>query len=64
MYYIKGFRGNWKPVSKAEALEYGKNRLKNLGLSVHNIPRQNNLKISVINRHVKGIDLKEFGIYE
>lgn len=64
MYYIKGFRGNWKSVSKAEALEYGKNRLKNLGLSVHNIPRQNNLKISVINRHVKGIDLKEFGIYE
>ena len=64
MYYIKGFRGNWKSVSKAEALEYGKNRLKNLGLSVHNIPRQNNLKISVINRRVKGIDLKEFGIYE
>lgn len=64
MYYIKGFRGNWKLVSKAEALEYGKNRLKNLGLSVHNIPRQNDLKKVVLNRHVKGIDLKEFGIYE
>lgn len=64
MYYIKGFRGNWKLVLKVEALEYGKNRLKDLGLSVHNIPRQNDLKISVINKHVKGIDLKEFGIYE
>lgn len=64
MYYIKGFRGNWKLVSKEKALEYGKNRLKNLGLSVHNIPRQNDLKKVVLNRHVKGIDLKEFEIYE
>jgi hypothetical protein len=64
MYYIKGFRGNWKLVSKEKALEYGKNRLKDLGLSIHNIPKQNDLKTSVINRHVKGIDLKEFGIYE
>ena len=24
MYYIKGFRGNWKLVSKEKALEYGK----------------------------------------
>ena len=64
MYYIKGFRGNWKLVSKEQASEYGKNRLKNLGLSVNNIPKQNDLKTSVINRHVKGIDLKEIGIYE
>lgn len=64
MYYIKGFRENWRLVSKEKALEYGKNRLKNLGLSVHNIPRQNDLKKVVLNRHVKGIDLKEFGIYE
>lgn len=64
MYYIKGFRGDWKLVSKEKALEYGKNRLKNLGLSFNNIPRQNDLKKSVLDRHVKGIDLKEFGIYE
>lgn len=64
MYYIKGFRGNWKLVSKEKALEYGKNRLKDLGLSVYNTPKENKIKMKVINRHVKGIDLKEFGIYE
>lgn len=47
---IRGFKGEWKIISKDKALEYGKNRLKDLGLSVHHIPRQN--------------DLKEFEIYE
>ena len=62
MYQIKGYR-KWKEVSKEEALEYGKNRLKALGLE----PTNKRLKkeiVRVLNQHVKGIDLKEFGIYE
>lgn len=30
MYCIRGFKGEWKIISKDKALEYGKNRLKDL----------------------------------
>lgn len=61
---VRGFKGEWKLVSKEKALEYGKNRLKDLGLSVYDTPKENKMKMKVINKHVRGIDLKEFGIYE
>ncbi|MBL7575414.1 hypothetical protein SAMN00017477_0921 [Peptoniphilus asaccharolyticus DSM 20463] len=61
MYYIKGFIGDWKPVSKAEALEYGKNRLKALGLNPNNKHLEQEVT-QVIKRHVQGIDIKEFEI--
>ncbi|MDD7352114.1 MAG: hypothetical protein PUG84_01500 [Peptoniphilaceae bacterium] len=64
MYYIKGFRGEWKAVSKKKALEYGRNRLKDLGLNIHSNQRNNDIKKLVINKHVRGIDLIEFGIKE
>lgn len=62
MYQIKGYR-EWKEVSKEEALEYGKNRLESAGLSIKHNSRLNEIKARIINKHVKGIDLKEFGIY-
>lgn len=61
---IRGFKGEWKIVSKDKALEYGKNRLKDLGLGVYDTPKENKIKMKVINKHVRGIDLEEFGIYE
>lgn len=57
---IRG-RREWKKVSKEKALEYGKNRLKALGLE----PTNKHLKkeiIRVLNQHVKGINVKEFGV--
>ena len=60
MYKIRG-RREWKEVSKEKALEYGKSRLKSLGLE----PTQKHLKkeiIRILNQHVKGIDIKEFEI--
>lgn len=30
MCYIRGFKGEWKIISKDKALEYSKNRLKDL----------------------------------
>ena len=59
---IRG-RRDWKEVSKEKALEYGKNRLKALGLN----PNSKHLKkeiIRVLKQHVKGINLKEFGVHE
>ena len=62
MYQIKGYR-KWKEVSKEEALEYGKSRLESAGLSIKHNSRLNEIKTRIINKHVKGIDLKEFGIF-
>lgn len=60
MYKIRG-RREWKEVSKEKALEYGKNRLKALGLN----PNSKHLEqevTRVIKQHVQGINRKEFEI--
>lgn len=64
MYYIKGFREDWQKVSYEEAVKFGENRLESVGLSIKHNKRLNEAKIRLINRHVKGINLKEFEIYE
>ena len=58
MYKIRG-RREWKEVSKEEALKYGKNRLKALGLNPNSKHLEQEVN-RVIEQHVQGINPNEF----